>query len=114
NQLQELIDSGMRDFELLSKETGAGTVCGSCRFKILEMLGDNPWLTAHLTLSSKHNSYINSYLINPKNTQFKKFIPGQYIIVQAKIHDKWIERAYTISGQHDNALRISVKKETKG
>ncbi len=113
-QLQELIDNGMRDFDLLSKETGASTVCGSCRSKILEMLGDNPWLTANLTVSSKHNSYINSYLIKPKNTQFKKFIPGQYIIVQAKIHDKWIERAYTISGTQDDALRISVKKEAKG
>lgn len=113
--LQNLIDKGVKDLNTLSEETGACTVCGSCECKILEMLGENPWLAAIMERSAKHNSYIHSYHIKLMNSQFKAFEPGQHIIIKVKVHDNWLERPYTISEKYsDNSVRVTVKKESNG
>lgn len=114
SKLEGLINQGMNDFDSLSKATGAGTVCGSCRYKILEMVGENPWLSAVMHKEIQHNSYINSYSIK-LNEACKNFIPGQYVIIQAKAGKNWVERAFTISERRAaNNFRVTIKKEPQG
>jgi ferredoxin-NADP reductase/CRP-like cAMP-binding protein len=115
NQIQKAIDEGNNSLSLITKETGACSVCMSCRYKILEMLGQSIWLTAVMKRMVKHNAHINSYLIKPTNNRFQSFNPGQYIIIQTKIGDNLIQRPYTISEKLGNGdLRITIEKEPKG
>lgn len=120
DRLSKLIENGMNSIDDLSKETGASTVCRGCRYKILEMLGQGGWMPALMEQSICHNDHVYSYLIKPTSieflNQFKNFLPGQYIIIQVKVFDHWIERPYTISGWEEDkkALRVTIKKEPKG
>lgn len=115
DELQNLINKDVRDFDELSKITGACTVCKCCKFKILEMLGDKVWEHAVMRLSEKHNESIQSYTIKLTENQFKTTLPGQHIVLQIKIDDAWVERPYTISDQlQEQAARITIKKEPKG
>lgn len=111
--LQNLIDSGISDIDTLSRKTGACTICQSCRPRILEMLGENPWVSATMETAINHNDKVRSYLIKPINSQFKKYLAGQHTIIQVKVKDNWIERNYTISNINE-LLRVTIKKETGG
>ncbi len=110
----KLIENGVDELDTISKETGAGSICGSCQYRILDLLGKNLWLSADIELEQDHHAYIKSYLITPHHTPFKHFLPGQYLVIQAKVGENWIERAYTISGKKGDALRISVKNNDGG
>ncbi len=112
--LQECINSGVKDFAELSAKTGACTVCRCCKYRILEMLGENPWLSATVKHTTTHNEYIRSFEIKLSNTNFKNFLPGQHIVIQAKVNENWLERIYTISDTSSSDLRITVKKEPQG
>ncbi len=114
-RLQALIDKGVNDLDTLSNETGACTVCRCCKFLILEMLGESPWVSSIMKKSIQHNAHNCSYTLTPINTHFDPFLPGQHIVIKAKIEDHWVERTYTISDlQHNNHLRITIKKENHG
>lgn len=116
SQIEICLAQGMTDFEDITRETGACTVCGSCKYKILELLGDNPWISATLKEGEKHNEHIRSYFLKPLTHQLKPFKPGQHIIIQAKIGGIWVERAYTLSdiNYNEDGLRITIKKEPQG
>lgn len=115
NTIQQYIDDGICDYDSLSQKTGAGTICGACKYRILEMLGENPWMSAIMQKNIQHNNYIYSYFIRPTDQKIKMFPPGQYIIVQTKIGDRWIERPYTMTSRwNENEVRITIKKEQKG
>lgn len=114
-ELQQLIDQGAKSIRALSEKTGVCTSCGGCKPKILQMLGLTPWFSASMRKEEEHNSYIRSFLIRPSQEQFKQFIAGEHLIIQAKIGDIWVERPYTITGAtKDNELRITIKKEPQG
>lgn len=114
-QIQDLIDRNIRDFETISTVTGACTVCRCCKYRILVMLGENPWMEATITKLAQHNDFMASYMVQPINAKFTAWKPGQFIVLQAKIRNNWVERSYTMSDvQHDNGLRITIKKEAKG
>ncbi len=113
--IQKKINSGCDSLDQISKETGACTVCKGCKFQILEMLGKASWLQGTLTPLTKHNDTIRSFIVKTTDTPLNPFIPGQYVIIQVKINNDWLERAYTISDKLDaQSLRITVKREPKG
>lgn len=115
-QIQECIDQGILDPLAITIKTGAGSSCGGCEVKILQMLGINPWIGATLSTLTQHNDHITSFKITPKNSD--KWVPfkaGQYVILNVKINDVWIERPYTITDMNDNnEVRITIKKEPHG
>lgn len=115
NTIQEVIDHGAKELDSISKMTGACTVCRKCKFKILEMLGDNSWITATLKLLTIHNDNIRSYSIIPNLSLIKQFIPGQHVVIQVKVNDLWLERPYTVSDiLEDGTLCVTIKREPKG
>lgn len=113
-QLQQLIHQGISDFTTLAKETGVATVCGSCKFRVLEMLGQNSLMEAEMQLHARHNRFITSYLIKLKNSKFNPIVAGQHVVVQAQVNGDWVERPYTISAEQNEHLRITIKKEPQG
>jgi len=115
SKLQECIDRGLRTLESLSKETGACSVCCSCTQKILKLLGEDIWHDAILKKEKMHSDDICSFLIETTSGQTKPFLPGQYIIVQVKVRDQWIERPYTISDfSGKNNFRITIRRKKSG
>ena len=115
SRLRGCIDRGMITLEELSYATKACTGCGSCRYKILEMLGENPWFPALIRKGVKHNNNICSFILKPY-TGYPLFLPaGQHIIIQAKKEGILVQRPYTISGiTPDGEVRITIKKEPQG
>lgn len=112
--LQECINTGIRDFEQLCAETRACTVCRCCKYRILEMLGENPWLSAVMKHTTEVGNGVRNYEIKLLNGSFKKFQPGQHVIIQAKVGEYWLERPYTISDTSSKTLRVTIKKEPQG
>jgi len=105
-----LIENGYNSLDKLSQQCGATTVCGSCRCKILDMLGQNLWISAVMSKSLQHNDYVISYDIKPSVGTVNTLVPGNHIVVQMLIEGRWIERPYTISDWGDKGkLRITIK-----
>jgi len=114
-QIESLISQGITDFNTISRETGAGTVCGSCRYRVLEMLGENPWMAATMKKIITHNNYNQSYFIKLIDQKFNQFQPGQHVLLQVNINNNDITRCYTMSDiQYRDGLRITIKKENDG
>jgi ferredoxin-NADP reductase/CRP-like cAMP-binding protein len=113
--LVDLINSGVHNFQELSAKTGCSTVCGCCKYTVLEMLGQSNWLSVKLTKLISHNPSIMSFCLTPLQGQFNPYQPGQHLVLQAKIDENWIERTYSISGEGSQGeLYITVKKEAAG
>lgn len=73
---------------------------------------ERPWVPATIKKIASHNAYVNSYELTPVNSYFKSLKPGQYVVIQAKIKDNWIERPYVVSDLQENGgLRVTIKKE---
>ena len=110
-----LIEEGVNTFEAISKQTGACTVCGSCRPRLLAMLGQNVWLPAVLKKLRYHNDTIMSLEVSCSEDEFNSYLPGMHIVIQLKIEGIWVERAYTISQRlSSKSLEITIKKEQEG
>lgn len=113
--IQELINSGINELDQLSNKTGVCTVCRACRVRLLDMLGESVWLAATMKKCRNHTDNIASYYIQPSLGTLMLANPGQYIIVQARIGENWIERAYTLSDLiENNRACITIKKEKNG
>lgn len=110
-QIQDCISKGIKTLDGIIMQTGACTVCRGCEPTILEMLGEAPWLSAMLKKFASYNKNINGYLLKPTQSEFKPFKPGQYVIIQAKVENDWIERPYSISGINTHGdILIIIKK----
>ncbi len=113
--LQNCIDQGIVDFDRLCQQTGACTVCQSCKNKVLEMLGQSAWLPATMTYLHHENDDVISYQVKPISYHFQAFTPGQHIIIQTRIGDNWVERPYFISDKMDNdTFRVTIQKVPQG
>lgn len=115
SKIDDLVESGTNNLETICEKTGAGTVCGNCRFKILRILGHATWIPAQLKKQVSHNEFVTSYVIQPIDDKFNPYLPGQHLILQVKVQDYWIERAYTITGQiSENQYIVTVKHKKDG
>lgn len=115
DEIEKLISEGIKSFAMISNQTGACTVCGSCRSRILSMLGQNTWVHALMTRGIHHSDKVVSYFIQAQDGQFKSFSPGEHVVIQVRIDENWVERAYTLSDLAEQGkLRITIKKEESG
>ena len=115
-ELHSMIDKGAKDLDSLSKKTGVCSVCGSCRQKVLEILGDSLWIPAVMHKAIEHGELIKSYSILLTNQKLNGFRPGQHINLQVRVKGQWVERPYTLSDRliEPHHLRITIKREPKG
>lgn len=113
--IMSAIRSGATTPEQVSNRTGASTVCGSCRTKIMDILGTSIWFAASLSFLQEHNENVRTYVLKPLNEQFKSFHPGQYINIKVPIDENWVERTYTLTSlPEEERYLITVKKEPLG
>lgn len=113
--IKESINKGCTQIEQISNETGACTGCGSCKPKILDMLGTSSWSYATIRLNHRYNKDTSSFLISPLYKTLKPFSAGQYISVKLQIDCLWIERTYSIlPSVNSNDYEIIIRKYDKG
>ncbi|MHB1949036.1 MAG: (2Fe-2S)-binding protein [Gammaproteobacteria bacterium] len=115
-KLKEKIDQGCHDFNKLTFETGACTACGSCRPKILDILGQAAWTSAKIHLSHQFNKDVDAFVIESLYSKFHPFFAGQYVLIKLQIDSMWLERAYTlVSPSKDSQhYEIIIKKYSEG
>lgn len=115
--INSCIKKGCTSREEVSKQTGAGTVCGGCIPTIQEMLGRASWQAMHITRISQLTHDTRSYRLFPiKKHPIQTFKIGQHVVIQCEIDGNWIERSYTLTSTPANTeyFEIAVKREEKG
>lgn len=114
--INELILTGITTVEEISQCTGAGTICGGCRPRIIDLLGGDAWTYVKIGKIIEHNSHVRSYQLQPINRKICNYQAGQHIVVEAEIDNRWIARTYTLTSADSNEkyYEITVKREPKG
>lgn len=112
----EAIQSGISELDTLSIFTGAGSVCGSCRPTLLDMLGRSTWSVAYIEKVIKLAADVRAYHIKLYTGKPAKYQPGQYIVIQSLIDRHWVDRAFTLTSLsgHDDFYEIVVKLKPDG
>lgn len=114
--LKEKIEKGFTQFEELSNETGACTACGSCKPKLMEILGQSEWISATIHQNQTFSKDVQSYIIKPLYIPFKPFQPGQHVIIRIQVDNLFIERSYTLTSSNNNPenYEIMIKHYLQG
>lgn len=114
--IQDCILHGASTIEEISKKTGAGTVCGGCRPRILELLGGNAWTYVRIVDVQEHTPKVKSFRFQLLGGSYYPSLPGQHIVVEGYIDGHWVCRSYTLTSLSENMdhYEITVKKEDNG
>lgn len=114
--IKELISKGITSLKDISKLTAAGTVCGGCKPRIIELLGGNAWTYVKIIGIKKHTDLIQSYQLQSLDKVVFPYKTGQHIVIEANIDGLWIARSYTLTSVDDNKeyYEITVKREQQG
>lgn len=113
-QICDAITSGNK-LALIMEKTGAGSVCGTCRPKIVELFGLKAWTTVKFTKKISLHPNISSFQFTPLEPVQLVYEPGQFVIISALIDGNFINRSYTLTSvSSDPFIEITVKKEPKG
>ncbi len=115
-KIKELMGQGHTSIDTIASMTGASTICGSCRYKVLELMGESPWLTARMRKDIKYSDHVQSYLVEPIDTCIAPYLPGQHVMVQAFVNGVWIERTYALTNlfEKDKPACLTIQKEPQG
>ena len=114
--LRLAIAGGCHTMDDLMKSTGAGTVCGTCRPLLKEMVGQADWTPVYIAEVLPVAKDVQTFRLRPFSGVLPPAKPGQHILIQAHIDGKWVQRPYTISSAaHERRYReITVKREPHG
>ena len=113
-QLNDAIDSGCRNLDELSKATNAGLICGGCMPNLRGFLGKSDWTPAQCESVTPLTDEIRAFRIRPQDGSYQPNLPGQHLVVQARIGEHWVQRPYTISSSSEDGYEITVKREGEG
>ncbi|MEZ0369756.1 MAG: nitric oxide synthase oxygenase [Candidatus Sericytochromatia bacterium] len=114
--LQLSILDGCATAETLSERTGAGSVCGGCVPRLKEMVGRPDWTPVVCSEVLPQSEQVRSFRLRPLSGEIKPALPGQHIVIQARIDDDWVQRPYTLSSAAGETeyYEITVKREEYG
>jgi ferredoxin-NADP reductase/CRP-like cAMP-binding protein len=112
----EAMQEGADDLETLTAKTLASLVCGGCTSWLKEFVGQSDWTLACCDAVTPLAHDIAAFRLRPKNGRCAPGLPGQHVVVEARINGQRVQRPYTISSPpHDeSAYEITVKKEPDG
>jgi nitric-oxide synthase len=116
DDLARAIENGNHTLQRLTSCTRAGLVCGGCLPLVKEMLGQMDWAPARCVAITALTPQIRAFRIKPLDRDCEEFLPGQHLVVQARIGGNWVQRPYTLSNAcHDGGgYEITVKRESRG
>ena len=114
--LRTVITEGCLTLDGIAEKTGATTVFGGCIPAVNEMLGRSDWTPASLISVIPLTPDIHAFRFQPRHGECLPFLPGQHIVVQGKIANRWVQRSYTLSSASSNQswYEITVKREPRG
>jgi ferredoxin-NADP reductase/CRP-like cAMP-binding protein/bacterioferritin-associated ferredoxin len=114
--VQKLILEGLSSLEAISRKTGAGTVCGGCRPRIIELTGGSAWTYVRIVNIREHNATIRSYQLQPVKGRCCSCQAGQHIVLEGNIDGLWVARSYTLTALDEaaNIYEVTIKRETQG
>jgi nitric-oxide synthase len=115
-QVRGAIAQNCCTLEAVAKKTGATMVCGGCVPLVKELLGRSDWAPARIAGSRSLAPGIQAFRIAPVEGDCKPWFPGQHLVIQARVKDRTIQRAYTLSSApgDNGAYEITVKREPRG
>jgi nitric-oxide synthase len=109
------IKGGCTSAACLKKETGAGTVCGSCTPRLHDMVGHEDWTPAEFVREVPITEDICSFRFRPWKEKLRPMFPGQHILIKVHIDGHWVQRSYTLTSTEANDYyEITVKRESQG
>jgi len=110
------IDAGCHTVEQVAQRTRATLICGGCLPTVREMLGVADWTPARCTSVTVLGERVRAFRLQPLDRPVVPFHPGQHLVVQGRIGEHWVQRAYTISSAPGtgDGYEITVQRETDG
>lgn len=116
DDIQRAIDGGCHTAELVAQRTRATLVCGGCLPTVREMLGVADWTPARCTSVTPLGESVRAFRLQPLDGAVASFHPGQHLVVQGRVGEHWVQRAYTISSAPGggDAYEITVQREPEG
>ncbi len=114
-RVREVIGGGDTEVDDVSSATGAGTVCGGCRPKISAMLGNTCWEPVRVADAIERGPGVRSYRLTPYSGTVAPYEPGQHVVIQSLIDERFISRTYTLTSHRSfDSYEITVKREPEG
>jgi ferredoxin-NADP reductase/CRP-like cAMP-binding protein len=114
--LASMIAGGCNTFDKLAAKSMATKVCGGCVPTIKEFFGQAEWMSAVCDRTETLAPEIRMFRLRLLEGEGSPAIPGQHLILQARIGGRWIERPYTISSAPGTPrfYEVIVKRERQG
>jgi nitric-oxide synthase len=114
-RIQQAIAAGAHTLQTVAARTGATLVCGGCAPLVRELLGAAEWRAARVAATVPVTDDVRAFRIRPESGACAGYRAGQHVVVQARVDQRWVQRAYTLSaapgGDH---YEITVKREPQG
>jgi len=110
-----MIVDGCDTLDKLAAKSMATRVCGGCVPAIKEFFGQGEWMPAVCDGSQSMAPGIRMFRLRLLEREGPPSIPGQHLVIQARIGGRWIERPYTISSApRTPRYEVIVKREPRG
>lgn len=110
-----MIVDGCDTLDKLAAKSMATRVCGGCVPAIKEFFGQGEWMPAVCDGSQTMAPGIRMFRLRLLEREGPPSIPGQHLVIQARIGGRWIERPYTISSApRTPRYEVIVKREPRG
>jgi len=115
-RLLEAVRNGANTVKSLADQTGASTLCGSCKPLLEEFVGSSKLSYAELESKEPLGANIFRIRFRPSSGVALPSAAGQSILIQGRIGDRWMTRAYTLTsgGTPSATYEICIKKEEFG
>src|SRR5579862_1210405 len=113
--LVAMITGGCDTLDKLAATSMATRVCGGCVPAVKEFLGQGEWMPAVCDGSQALAPDIRVFRLRLVERDAFPSVPGQHLVIQARIGGRWIERPYTISSApRTPRYEVIVKREPRG
>lgn len=114
--IRRAVSSGSRSVDALQRDLGCGAVCGGCKPTILELTGVAAWTAVRVETERRVAGDIGIVSLQPVHAEPRASLPGQHIVIRARIDGVPVQRPYTLTngGSGSGSYEIAVKKEPSG
>ena len=118
--LQDCVARGCATVEALARETGATTVCGGCLPRVAALVQtrevDGPVRLVDVREVLPDVRSFRFAPADPERTRLGTHLPGQHVILSARVDGRWISRPYTVTSVPGNGsvCEITVKRDPLG
>jgi nitric-oxide synthase len=109
-------EAGAKTLAAICNKTRATSICGGCTPLVEEILGSPRLGVAEVLSIAKHGTDFATVTLQPVARAPAPSLPGQHVVIQARIRDRWVTRAYSLTspGGQSCPYEITVKREELG